>query len=169
MWVLIVVGVAVVGCAVTGILAAIAIPAFVGYVRRAKTAEARSNLRSLRVTVETYCGSESVVPGGGLAGRVAANGLPPAAGPVPPTPGTEKQAAAELFAADPGFSAIHFSLPDPLYYSYAIEPDGADAVRLVARGDLDGDGTQSVFQIRCTRTTDGCTCDPTPQVEQENE
>ncbi|MEM9189210.1 MAG: prepilin-type N-terminal cleavage/methylation domain-containing protein, partial [Myxococcota bacterium] len=44
--------------AIIGILAAIALPAFIGYVRRSKTSEATSNLKSLFTGATQYYSSE---------------------------------------------------------------------------------------------------------------
>ena len=55
----------------TGILAAIAIPGFVGYVRRSKTAEARANLSAMRVGSTEYATRESVTATAALLGTRA--------------------------------------------------------------------------------------------------
>ena len=55
--------------AIIGILAAVAIPAFVGYVRRSKTSEAGSNLRNMFQGAASYYHDS-------LAGRSTASGEP---------------------------------------------------------------------------------------------
>ena len=121
------------GVCVVGILAAVAIPAFINYTNKAKAAEAEGNVRSLQQSVVAFCLEQ---------GR-----LPDAAGPVPSVPGKAKQVGD--FASDPVFALIGFQPLDPVYYSYRIErPDGNTAV-LVARGDLDGDGIQSRYEVSC--------------------
>src|SRR5690606_2069197 len=45
--------------AIIGILAAIAIPAFIGYVRRSKTSEAASNLKNLFTAAAGYYNQEN--------------------------------------------------------------------------------------------------------------
>ena len=49
--------------AIIGVLAAIAIPAFINYVKRAKTSEAGSNLKSLFTGAATYYDSEHASQG----------------------------------------------------------------------------------------------------------
>jgi type II secretory pathway pseudopilin PulG len=118
----------------TGILAAIAIPSFISYVRRSKTVEARSNLRQIA------SGIAALAESGG--------GLPPRLPPTPPLPAaaTRRPWPAD---ADPGWSDIGFAPPEPLYYSYEYVPD-ADGRGFVVRayGDLDGDGMASTFELR---------------------
>ena len=137
-WIFIVAG----GCAlcvpVIGILAAIAIPAFISYVRRSKVAEARAELMQVRALVTERC---------------AGGGLPERAGPQPPVPGAEKQLGD--FRSDPVFAELGYDPGVPVYYSYAIEPDAFGGVRLVARGDLDSDGHLSEHAIQCDAT---CAC-----------
>lgn len=126
---------------VGGVLAAIAIPSFVSYTRRSKTAEAQMYVQELKARVMEHC---------------AANGaLPPAAGPVPAAPGELKQIGD--FASDPVFAQLGFAPPDPLYFSYAIRPRPG-AVVVVAEGDLDADGSRSRFESTCTASP--CSCSP---------
>lgn len=135
-----------------GVLAAIAIPSFVGYMRRAKTTEATANLRTLAASEASYIESGQ---------RIVTS-----AGPLPASPGQTKQLAA--FASDPGFSALGFAPSDPVYYSYSIVPDPVTpgGAILRAQGDLDGDGLLSTFEIRCSRDA---ICDRTPSVTNETE
>lgn len=135
-----------------GVLAAIAIPAFIGYVRRAKVAEATSNLRLLAQLEQTYCVDHG-------------NWLVPA-GPVPATPSSAKQLAD--FASDPAFTQLGFAPADPVYYSYMIVRDSSTTggIEIIARGDLDGDGVLSTFSVTCSS---GCSCASTPRIENEVE
>ena len=127
---------------VIGVLAAVAIPAFVNYSKRAKTGEAESNLRALRTGVSAYCRGTGQLPG--------------SAGPVPAVPGASKQIGA--FDQDPVFPKVGFIIGDPLYYSYSIRPVADGVVRLVAEGDIDGDGVRSTFSLECRSAAD-CSCD----------
>lgn len=135
-----------------GMLAAFAIPGFTNYTRRAKTAEATTNLRSLALLEQQYCEEHG-------------NWLVPA-GPVPATPSSFKQLA--NFASDPTFSQLGFAPADPVYYSYMIVRDAGTAggIELIARGDLDDDGVLSSFSVTCSS---GCSCESTPRVEDEVE
>jgi len=125
------------GClVVVGLLLAfIGIPAFMTYIKKSKSMEARSNLGALAGLVEQECQGQ-----GGYMGMVPA-------GPVPPTPPASSQATG-AFASDPGFARVGFS-PNPVVYSYSIRPNAGGGVDLVAQGDLDGDGVRSTFTIAC--------------------
>jgi len=142
----------VVGCICTGILSAIAIPAFINYTRRAKTVEATGNLRSLARLEQRYCEEHG-------------NWLVPA-GPVPVTPTALKQLGD--FASDPAFTLLGFAPADPIYYSYSIVRDDSatGGIEIIARGDLDGDGMTSTFAVTCGS---GCVCVYTPRIENEVE
>lgn len=124
------------------LLAAIGIPAFMNYIKKSKSMEARQNLSALGRLVEQECATQN-----GYAGIAPA-------GPVPPTPPASSQATG-AFGSDPGFSRVGFA-PNPVVYSYAIRPNAAGGVDLVAQGDLDGDGVRSTFTVACDA---GCRCD----------
>ncbi|MCC7538572.1 MAG: hypothetical protein IT379_20275 [Deltaproteobacteria bacterium] len=142
-----------------GVLAAVAIPSFIGYTRRSKVTEARSNLRLLAGLVERRCATERVA--------TAQAGLPEAAGPVPTVvpAGVAVVATSEL-AASTVFRDLGFAPTEPLRYTYEIVREG-DAALLRARGDLDGDGQTSLFELRCEGRA--CTCDSVVRVENELE
>lgn len=144
----IVVGALVTSFIVCGVLAAIAIPAFINYVKRSKAQEAHIQLRALSRSVQNRC-----LDTGGFV----------AAGPQPTRVGPEKQVA--TFASDPGFVELGFTPPDPTYYRLQVAPTG-DGALLVAEGDLDGDGVFSRFELRCYAD---CACDPTSTVTDELE
>ncbi|MCU0672032.1 MAG: hypothetical protein MUE69_04470 [Myxococcota bacterium] len=144
----IVLGALVVSCIVFGVIAAIAIPAFINYVKRSKTAEAELQLRMLSQAAQDACHR---------------TGAFPPAGPQPLTVGPEKHVGA--FASDPGFVELGFVPTEPLYYRYQVTPT-VDGAVLVAEGDLDGDGVFSRFELRCYAH---CACDPTPTVTHELE
>jgi type II secretory pathway pseudopilin PulG len=133
---------------VCGVLAAIAIPAFINYVKRSKAAEAPLQLQMLSRSAQDAC---------------RRTGAFPPAGPQPITVGPEKRIGA--FGSDPGFVELGFSPTEPLYYRYQVTPT-ADGAVLVAEGDLDGDGVFSRFELRCYAH---CACDPTPSVTHELE
>jgi len=135
--------------AILGILAAIAIPAFVTYVRRAKTVEATENVDKLFSAVSSYY-SPGERQERGLNGSqfnhatvVSAND-----GKVPDDvkkPGTYKGNS---------FEAVGFSL-EKGYYNYVIETTGTvgvghkpslPAYNLQAIGNLDNDAISSLFE-----------------------
>jgi type IV pilus assembly protein PilA len=146
--------------AIIGILAAIAIPAFVGYVRRSKTSEAPANLKNLYQGAVTYYSQERFARGLGagsnsqcltVAGTAPA-AIPSAAKTPFPTP------------APQAFIDLGFTISDPVYYQYQVTPSAAGACRVTtvgavytfsARGDLDGDGTPSLFELAVGRNVEG--------------
>lgn len=129
-----------------GIVAAIAIPAFVGYLTRAKTEEAGSNLRALFQGAAAYYEQEHV----GADGQVRTHCLVESAS-TPGQPGPRQVAYPPL---PPSFDALGFGATEPLYYRYEIDSAGgcghaANDVLYTfrARGDLDGDGSLSTYEI----------------------
>jgi hypothetical protein len=149
--------VAIIGCCLVpvlimfiGILSAIAIPAFVKYTRHSKTIEAKENLSILKMKVIDYCTDKGH--------------LPSPAGPVPLSPRGEPQTP--LFDKDEGgFAEVGFSITTPCYYSYQIESFG-DGIRLVALGDLDGDGVHSEYAYVCNPD---CSCTDSVEIKDELE
>jgi type IV pilus assembly protein PilA len=145
--------------AIIGILAALAIPAFIGYIRRSKTAEAGSNLRNIFQGAASYYqqehwGQRQVLGRGGTAAAstacVVANATSDNA------PGVNKTAIDWDMETETGFSAVGFTISDPVYYQYLIISAGqmcGYAARTTtiytfqAVGDLDGDTTRSTFEI----------------------
>lgn len=139
--------------AIIGILAAIAIPAFTGYIRKSKTAEATTNLKNLYQGAVSYYSQERF--GQGVTGGTAnTNCQVAAAGPLPATPGANKQTAA--FSGNTSFAALSFTISDPVYYAYTVTPGSgacgtaastAAVYTFQAQGDLDGDTTLSTFEL----------------------
>jgi hypothetical protein len=121
-----------------GVGSAVAIPAFIRFVKGSKAAEAPVLLGELSESVRARC----------------AEGLPTvSAGPLPQTPVADKQSVD--FGADPGFAALRFAPPDPVYFSYAVVSVGDGSSLLIAAGDLDEDGDTSRFTIECSAA---CEC-----------
>ena len=142
--------------AIIGILAAIALPAFMGYVKRSKTSEVTSNLKGLFTGGSTYYTSERT--GAGLIPGTAGSCTVAATGPLPAAVGADK--VTTDFSVDASFSDLGFSISDPHYFQYQIiSPDptcnsarGANAVIYTLQGmaDLDGDGAVfSLFELTC--------------------
>ena len=135
--------------AILGILAAVAIPAFVKYMRRAKTSEAVDKLAYLYRMSSTYFTGEH-----GARGYNAGAGVDvqfPAAAPL--TPGTVPTGVRTQDAVTtwdtPSWNALTFSISDPHYYCYQYDSSGTGtSAQFTARavGDLDGDGTFSTFE-----------------------
>jgi len=142
--------------AILGILAAIAIPAFVTYIRRAKTVEATENLSKMFDSAASYYSRERA--GMGITGSFLANCLPTTAAgdddrDVAGALGTQKLASNFTggFNSDTG---IGFSVGTHYYkYSMTGGTPGCYTVpaqlghTMTAVGNLDGDVTLSTFQM----------------------
>lgn len=136
-----------------GIGAAIGIPAFTGYLARAKTAEASSNLRNLHTMAAGYYSNESFSGATVTAGGGAQTACAVESAITPTAPGPNK------YILDPSslpesFTALGWSPADPLYYQYEIvsvggcgHSAGENLYSFRAYGDLDGDGVTSLYEL----------------------
>ncbi|MBI2892095.1 MAG: prepilin-type N-terminal cleavage/methylation domain-containing protein [Deltaproteobacteria bacterium] len=140
--------------AILGILAAVAIPAFVKYMRRAKTSEAEEKLAYIFRASTTYYTSER--PGRG-AGAVVAVYCIPGNAPLFPAAPSGDRAVADFPMADPTWEQLDFEVNDPVYFAYAYDAvaaagscgnttAAANAFTAQAQGDLDDDGARSIFE-----------------------
>lgn len=138
--------------AILGILAAVAIPAFVGYVRRSKTSEATGNLNSLFKGAASYYNQERTSQG--LTATTAGNCTVANVALNPADPGAAKQQV--NFTATAGFAALGFAVSDYVYFGYEVVSGGASCANTAsdttiytfqAEGDLDGDDTNSTFEL----------------------
>ncbi|HMI93598.1 MAG TPA: DUF4190 domain-containing protein [Polyangiales bacterium] len=118
-----------------GILAALAVPAFIGYVRRSKTTEVTSNLNAIYARLEERHGQQ-----GGIESIALTPGEIPCGNPHAWT--------AEELAR---FAGLGFAPAGPTNYSYEVvasPPDVPDAVAVIrGHGDLDCDGQTSLFEL----------------------
>jgi type IV pilus assembly protein PilA len=136
--------------AVLGVLAAIAIPAFMRYVRRARAAEASELVKSLFMNAAAYYHpehSERGLLGASLSGCVvgsADNGV---------MPGQSKQigdyagASWDALKFDVGYSYFRFEIETPGGARCGVGPSQGPIYYFRARGDLDGDGSQSMYEL----------------------
>jgi len=143
--------------AIIGILAAIAIPAFMGYIQRAKSSEATGHLKNLFQGAAVYYSQEDwgdrTAPTA-TGSSTATSGCVVAAAQTSNSPGNFKTILD--FNAEPeSFTAIGFATRDPVYYQYSIAGSdgscghmGSEALySFRAEGDLDGDSTKSLFEV----------------------
>lgn len=137
--------------AILGILAAVAIPAMIRYIRRAKTSEAVDKLAYLYRMASVYAQSERFTRGLSAAGVTAQ--FPVSAGPTPATvsAGVKRADAPGTWDSDQTWHALSFGFAagEPHYYSYEFESSGTGASAVFtarALGDLDGDGALSTFE-----------------------
>ncbi|MBN1226878.1 MAG: prepilin-type N-terminal cleavage/methylation domain-containing protein [Deltaproteobacteria bacterium] len=116
--------------AIIGILSAIAIPNFMTFRMKAKTAEAKSNLGSIRTCEESYRAENDVYFA------------------VTRYPSPAATGSSDAWVRDStGFSAIGFSPAGRVYYDYAVDGIGADTFTAHAYGDLDDDDVEADYQI----------------------
>ncbi len=120
-----------------GIGAAIAIPAFMKYIKRSKSSEAQFALRNIAEGARAY---------------YVEHGKLPASAPMTPAPGSccqgENGSCAPSADAwnTPAWQAIGFSMPDKHYYSYELDVTGS-GFTAKAVGDLDCNGVMSTFTL----------------------
>ncbi|MEZ4323901.1 MAG: prepilin-type N-terminal cleavage/methylation domain-containing protein [Polyangiales bacterium] len=149
---------------IIGILAATAIPAFLRFVTRSKTAEAGLQLRSLADGATAYYAREFIPQGWGINQRSqsqcfigdADTGMTPSSDKQiwVPNSGTN---GAGLTGDVPGVSGLGWGPTDNLYYNYTLTSSrtgcGAGngtmggAVTMGANGNLDGIGATSLFEM----------------------
>jgi type IV pilus assembly protein PilA len=146
--------------AIIGILAAVAIPAFMKYIKKSKTSEARTHVQKIYAGAREY-----------WMDRNTAEGQIQADSPQFPEPsqgytadtaccaiggtGNEKCAPQQTLWDTPTWRALKFSMDDPHYYAYAYtvsvgaagDIQGGHNFTARARGDLDCDGEFSNFSM----------------------
>lgn len=155
---------------ILGVLAAVAIPAFIKYIRRAKTSEAEDKISEMFRSSVAYFTQENVQRG---AGMDALNPQFPVTQALTPDGDCTVCAAEDDGRCDPGaydpaqwdtptWQALNFAIADPHYFVYTYESSDSGAPRGVgslfsarAQADLDQDGTCSTFERAAIVTPEG--------------
>ncbi len=141
---------------VVGVLSAVAIPAFIKYIRKSKTAEAVEILDQLYKGAGDYYLAQRA----NMAGEIVECTMPSPAGPVPKAgtccgslggPDADGDGRCDGTEAewDASFGALRVPYPGPHYFTYEIVPsENMKAPGLILRstGDLDCDGVRSTFE-----------------------
>lgn len=123
--------------AIAGILASIAIPAFSGFTRKAKIAERRIVLESVRRDVYTTFSQTGRWPWGDGPGGTNWN---------PPLPANGVFARASWVRSDPTWGNIAFTVDQPLYCRYLVHSGTPEYVMYVdVKCDLDADGDECTY------------------------
>ena len=148
--------------AIIGVLAAVAIPSFMKYVRRARTTEATMNLRKMYDgAVAYYVGEHADING------VIANKRFPMTGDWVPDLATRTSYADKRYPSQPsewkqgGWSALEFQVSDAQIFSYKFyNPDATQSgvaakASMIAQGDQNGNGVYSVFERDMVGTLEG--------------
>ena len=136
--------------AIIGILAAVAIPAFMKYIRRSKTVEATMNVRKMFDSSVAYFEGEHA----SSSGAILAKQFPTKDGPSPGgialccgQTGGKCAPAPTNFQSDT-WSSLNFSVDDPFYYVYQYVSAGTDTnanFQAWAFGDLDCDSIAATY------------------------
>lgn len=135
--------------AIIGILAAVAVPLFLKYIRDSKTAEAHENLKSIGDGAMLYHQKEHVQD---TAGLEISTGLYPTEGSDQCSEGNVPNAKVDPSATDwdvAPWNHLRFRLSKPHYYSYCYTSDG-ETFNAKAEGALDGSASDSVFDLNGT-------------------
>jgi type IV pilus assembly protein PilA len=142
--------------AIIGMLAAIAIPAFMKNARKAKTSEATVHIRQIYGASRSYIFEERAARG-----QAGVSTLPPQfPEAIGITPGTTCCAGPGMKCipspadwAPASWQVLHFDMTDPHYYRYAYDSTGAAGAGLGSRftaralGDLNCDGVFSTYEM----------------------
>lgn len=131
--------------AIIGILAAVAVPAFLKYIKKSKTTEARVNIRKIYDGEVSYYAEEHVDQSGTILSKqfVSTSAQP---GGTPVCYGIIK---AMGNWEGPDWQAVKFASDAPNNYQYSVATGGIDTqASFTARaiGDLDGDCNSSLFE-----------------------
>lgn len=148
---------------IVGILALLAGIGVRRYVANAKTAEARNSVGQIaRDAAATYEreGSQATVLAVKTTGTTSRHLCSTASASVPATAasiaGRKYQSKPQEWNVDQatngGFACLKFSMDAPQYYMYSYTVTGSgsasgDSFTAAAQGDLNGDGTLSLFQV----------------------
>jgi hypothetical protein len=133
--------------AVVGVIAAVAIPAFMDYMKKSKTTEASLRLNVIGKSAKRYFGEYGKYPIGDavLTSPQTCCGQPDNKCPAP----------AEAMKKDPVWSALDVEIDEPTQYRYRYHSaDGKTAVA-EAMGDLDCDGHEATWRLDMTLTGAG--------------
>ena len=123
-----------------GIMAAVAIPAFMDYMKRSKKTEAALQLNRIAKNAKRAYAENGKYP----AGSAPLTPSQPCCG----QPNNHCAAVPQLYASSPVWTALDFQISEPtlFQYSYRGSPDGQSFVAK-AVGDLDCDGTFITYEL----------------------
>ena len=140
--------------AIIGILAAVAIPAFMKYIRRSKTSEATMNIRKMFDSSVSYFNEEQANRTGQILPRQfpAKQVAPEKAawtGEVCSGKDSQKFQPTAKTWDNATWQALNFAVEDPFYFRYEYDSDGTGAgAKFTARanGNLNCDAVESTFE-----------------------
>jgi type IV pilus assembly protein PilA len=135
--------------AIIGILAAVAIPAFMDYVKRSKKTEAALQLNKIGKNAKRYY-SEASTYVTGTAGQLPAK---PATGGCCGGTGASPNHCAAVpasFAGDATWKKLDFQIDEDSLFYYDYNGSSSSTFTAKATGDLDCDGTEIVYTLTGT-------------------
>lgn len=136
--------------AIIGILAAVAIPAFMRYIRNSKTSEATINLRKIFDGAAAYYSDEHSNRAGAILARQFPNSV--ASTPVASACDageSKKHAPNDAHWRNPTWVSLSFGIDDPFLFQYDFESAGTGVgagFTAGAHGDLDCNNVLSTFE-----------------------
>jgi prepilin-type N-terminal cleavage/methylation domain-containing protein len=131
--------------AIIGVLAAIAIPLFMGHMKRAKASEAMLQLNKMAIDAKTYYFTNTKYPQG------SAGVLPGVDGGACAGP-NHRFAVSTAWSQDPIWSALSFEVVEPNLFSYHFTSTTPASAQGLAVGDLDCDGVTITYQLNLNAT-----------------
>lgn len=135
-----------VAVAIIGLLAAIAVPAYMTFMKKSKRSEAQLQLQQIAHKVVIYHYQHRSLPdSAGLFPTVTACSQP--SGMVPQQP----QSA---WWTDPGWATLEFHIDDPTRFQYSWTKLSPTTGVASAIGDMDCDGVPDIFTIDVAETGD---------------
>ena len=140
--------------AIIGILAAVAIPAFLDYMKRSKATEAGEQLNAIgKVQKRAYGDNSSFTTSNGARLPLDATNCCGQSGGIE-TAGSSVNnkctAKPSLFKADAGWGGMGFSVGEESAYTYSFANGGATAFNAYAYGDTDCDSNIATFTLHGT-------------------
>lgn len=135
--------------AIIGILAAIAIPSFLRYIQKARTAEAVQQVEKISNAARAYFLEDRTAA---LDGSLIPPQFPVTVAPTPAVTscalGSPRYTPSPLEWNDPTWQALHFGMYEPHYYRYEFVSSGTSVdseFTVRAFGNLDCDLIESTF------------------------
>ena len=134
--------------AIIGILAAVAIPKFLDYMKKGKRSEAELNLNAINKAADSEYSENTAYPNAGA----AATPLTPAAACCA-GPGRKCAVNQANWAGVAGWDALGFEMTQPFYFQYSYNAPDAQHFTATAVGDLDCDNTTVTYTLTGIATT----------------
>ena len=123
---------------IIGVLAAVAIPMFMGHMKHAKASEAMLQLNKMAIDAKTYYFANTKYPQGTAAVLPGADGAACAQA-------NKRFPVSSAWAADSTWSALGFQVDEPNMFSYHFASNSLTVAQGTAVGDLDCDGVKITY------------------------